>query len=388
MQFELTQEQEILRETARDFAQREIAPISSRIDSDCNVPSELFAELARLGMFGISVPSVFGGAEADFLSVFIVGEEISRASGSLGALVAFHNAVICESLLKSKNAKLKKDLLPNLAAGSLGAFDFSALQVERDSKGKSKVNCKIEGGDLVIDGKADFVFGASFAKVFLVLANLETPSQTEKVLFAFSKDKIKDGIFTIGEPKKLLGMRASGSASISFNSFRLSKESLVHEISETSAALNEVLSKARLAVASQALGIAQASLDASVKYSNERAQFETKIGEFYAVQDMIASAQIELVTSRSLSYLVASKIANYRDLEEIQRDSAASKISASNASISAARRSIRIHGGYGFTRDYPVERYARDARLTLIFPETNEDLKSLIARSLLGSNRI
>ena len=176
-------------------------------------------------------------------------------------------------------------------------------------------------------------------------------------------------------------MRASGAARISFDGLRLPISSLVFDVTDAQSALMRLNTRARLAVASQAIGLAQAAVDAEVKYANERTQFNTKIGRFYAVQDFIAQDEVGLETSRAQVYLSASQIDTS---ETIGRESAVAKISASNCAVSSGRHAIRVHGGYGFVRDYPVERYVRDARLTQIYPESNESLKAQIAGSLLG----
>lgn len=370
MTYELTQEQQILRETVRDFARNEIAPLASKIDKECVVPQQLLAKLPSLGLYGISIPSDFGGAGADFLSLVIACEEVSKASGSLGSQISFHNAVVCEALIATANSGLKHSLLSKLASGTLGAFDFA----------QDKISCKIEGSELVVKGSSEYVTSAANAGIFVVSGNL-VGTKDDRVIFAFSKDDVVPNEFSTGEPRKLMGMRASGTARVSFNNLRLPLQSLVCEVPKTKEYLEQLLARARLAVAAQALGIAQASIDAEVKYANERSQFDTKIGNFYAVQEMIASDAVEVETARALCYLTSSEI---RTGNALQRDSAIAKVAASNAAIKAARHAIRVHGGYGFTRAYPVERYARDARLTQIYTETNEDLKSLIARSLLG----
>ena len=369
-----------MRETIRDFAQSEIAPLASKIDWECKVPPELFTKLPQFGLLGISVPSELGGASADFLSLIIAIEEVSRASGSLGAQLSFHNAVVCETLSSSQNSKLRQALLPRLVTGTLGAFDFSTLHEESKPK---QILCRIEGSDLIVNGHSEYVISAASANVFLVLGNLrgEGRRELENVIFAFSKDQVSEEQFTVGEPKKLLGMRASDTAKISFKELRLPLESLVYEVSKVREALPWLLARANLAVAGQGLGLAQASIDASVKYANERSQFNTKIGNFYAVQDMIASDSVDLETARALTYVIAGEINTTSTLE---RDSSIAKIASSNAAVRASRHAIRVHGGYGFTRDYPVERYARDARFTQIYTESNEDLKALVAKSLLG----
>jgi alkylation response protein AidB-like acyl-CoA dehydrogenase len=385
--YELTQEQQILRETIRDFSQSEISPLASKIDWECKVPSDLLAKLPQLGLFGITVPTEFGGAGADFLSLVIAIEEVSRASGSLGAQLSFHNAVVCEALSSSTNSRLKESLLPKLTSGSLAAFDF--LTIDQEDRAK-QITCKIDGSDLIVNGSSDYVMNAASADVFLILGNLEasTPGRkgltADRVLFAFSKSQLSQqntDAFKVGEAKKLLGMRASEIAKISFNNLKLSLESLVYDVSKVSKSLDFLLARTRLAVSAQALGIGQASIDASVKYANERSQFNTKIGNFYAIQDMIASDAVDVETARSLAYLTAQEINTSTTLS---RDSAIAKIASSNAAVRASKHAIRVHGGYGFTRDYPVERYARDAKITLAYAESNEDLKSLVAKSLLG----
>jgi alkylation response protein AidB-like acyl-CoA dehydrogenase len=380
--YELTQEQQILRETIRDFAQSEILPLAAKIDWERRIPNELLGKLPRLGLFGITVPSEFGGVGADLLSFVVAIEEVSKASGSLGASLSFHNAVVCEALASSTNTTLRQSLLPKLAEGRFGAFDFASIHEENKM---NHIVCKVEGSELVVNGRSEYVVNADLAEVFLVLGNLDRDraqnDPLENVLFAFSKHQVASRQFVVGEPKKLLGMRATGTARISFNNLRLPLQSLVYEIHKTKEAINSLVARSNLAVAAQALGVSQASIDASVKYAGERSQFNTKIGNFYAVQEMIASDMIDLETSRAQTYMSAQRI---NDSPIYLRDSAIAKVSASNGAVRASRHAIRIHGGYGFTRDYPVERFARDARLTQIYSVSNEDLKALIARSLLG----
>jgi len=372
--YKITQEQEIFRDTVKEFAQQEVIPLASKIDWDREIPSALLENLPSLGLYGVTVPSEFGGVGADFLSLVIVSEELSRASGSIGARVSLHNAVVCEALRLSSNTAKKEKLLPKLASGTLGAFSFSA---------DSPLSCKIKGSEVIVDGSSNFVLNAEDAGIFVVLAKLGGAKPSDFALLAFDKADLSsnDGRFEVGEARKMLGMRASGAARISFDGLHLPLNSLLFDVSGTSSALSRLNVRARLAVAAQALGLAQASIDAEVKYANERVQFNTKIGRFYAVQDFIAQDEINLETSRAQVYLAASQIDSS---ETIMRESAVAKISASNCAVSSARHAIRVHGGYGFVRDYPVERYVRDARLTQIYPESNESLKAQIAGSLLG----
>jgi butyryl-CoA dehydrogenase len=392
--YKLSQEQEILRETIRDFARKEIAPFASQIDSECYVPSDLLRKLPQLGLFGITAPAELGGAGSDFLSLVITIEEISKASGSVGAQLSIHNALVCESILLSDNQKLRQLMLQRLTSGSLGAFVFFSTPSEIDDRneglgqvtwGGPNISCKFEGNEILVEGSSSFVMNAAASDVFVVLAKVE--GSDAEALVAFSKNELaskEQSGLQIGKEKKLLGMRASATASVRLEGLRLPIESLICDVSKTREMIDQLLIKSRLAVAAQALGIAQACLDSSLKYANERKQFNSKIGKFYAVQDMVATDVFSIETSRSVCYDTASRIGSASS--NLARDSAIAKICSSNAAVAAARHSIRIHGGYGFTRDYPVERYARDARLTQIYPESNEYLKSMIASLALGFN--
>ena len=359
-----------MQQTVREFAQGEIAPLASKIDWETTLPAELVGKLPSLGLFGITIPTDSGGAGADFLSLVLAIEEICRASGSLGAQISFHNAVVAEALIASSNPSLKSTLLPKLASGTLGAFSIDP---------KSSISCNVEDNQLSLDGSSEYVMSAASAGIFLILAKMKDGS---KVLVCYSKENSEamPG-FQVGPVKKLMGMRASQTASISFHNLKLPKDSFVFDPKQTDSAMLQLLARSRLAVAAQALGIAQASLDAAVKYSNERSQFNKKIGSFYAIKDLIAQDEIAIQSARSITYSVASELLSGPSL---QRDSSIAKVSASNSAVQAARHSIRVHGGYGFIRDYPVERYLRDARATQIYIESNEALKDQIAGSLLG----
>jgi len=361
----LTQEQELLQGTIREFAASEISSLASKIDSEAKVPRELFEKLPGLGLYGITVPSEFGGAGADFLSLLLAIEELSNVSGSVGARVSFHNAV-CETIVSSTNEQLKSILLPKLVGGALAAFSVDP---------KSTITLKSENGNMTLEGSSEYVMNADTAQFFLVLAKAKDGSKT----FVCLERADAQGAFEVDEPKKLMGMRGTGTCKISFHGLKLSEQSAVFEENATSSALEVFLTRTRLLVAAQALGIAQASLDEEIGYANERSQFNTKIGRFFAVQDFIAQDEICIQTSRSVTYSAAPP----SKTNEKVRGSCIAKISASNAAVQSARHSIRIHGGYGFVRDYPVERYLRDARATQLYIEPNEVLKVRIAESLL-----
>ena len=371
MEYNLTQEQELLRQTVADFSSVEIAPLAPKMDWEGKVSPELLGKLPSLGLCGVTIPQEFGGVGADFLSLVLVVEELSKTCGSLGAQLSFHNAVIGEALKASPNSELRSKLLPKLATGTIGAFIFDQ---------KSNISVKIDQSEVFIDGFADYVMSAAIAGIFLIVASL---GDGEKAILCFSKDELADrSHFSVDKERKLLGMRASATARISFKKLKVPIESLLFEPKAGTGAFDQLLARSRLAVSAQALGLAQSSLDMALKYANERSQFNKKIGNFYAIRDMLAKDEIGIQTARALTYSVARGIATSKTL---RRDSGLAKVSASNASVQAAKHSIKVHGGYGFVRDYQVERYLRDARLTQIYVESNEKIKSEIAELLLVS---
>lgn len=368
LQYKLSQEQDLLKETISELALSEISPLASQIDWDAKVPDSLLEKLPSYGLYGVTIPQEFSGAGADFLSLVLVTEELCKASGSLGAQISFHNAVVSEALVATSNSGLKNRLLPKLASGTLGAFSFDP---------KSTISCRIEKDQIFLTGTSEYVMSAASAGIFLVLAKM---SDGNRIMVCFSKEESNQGL-EVGPVKKLLGMRASQTASIHLHNLKLPLEAIVFDPMKSGKALEELIVRSRLIVAAQALGIAQASLDSAIKYSNERSQFNTKIGSFYAVKDFIAQDEIAIQSARSITYSVASELLSG---SSVQKDSAIAKVSASNAAVQTARHSIRVHGGYGFVRDYPVERFLRDARATQIYIESNEALKGEIAGNLLG----
>lgn len=363
----LTQEQELLQGTVREFSHEQISSVASKIDSESRVPEELFQKLPDLGLYGIVVPSEYGGASADYVSLLLAVEELSKVSATVGARVCFQG-IVCETLKSSSNESLKTSLFPKLAGGSLAAFSVdpnSTITWRKDS----------EGG-LVLNGSSEYVVNADSASIFLVRARSKEGSN---ILVSFQKEEASRWV-EIGEPKKLMGLRGSGTCRVSLNGLKLLNSSLAFDANSVPVGLDVLLIASRLGVAAQALGIAQASLDEEVRYANERSQFNTKIGRFYAVQDFIASDKVSIETARGFTYGIASHAFTE---ESVKIGSCIAKISASSAAVQSARHSIRVHGGYGFIRDYPVERYLRDARVTLIYLEPNEVLKAKIAEELI-----
>jgi acyl-CoA dehydrogenase len=363
----LTQEQELLKGTIREFSKAEVSPLAAKMDSDTRIPAELLSKLPELGLYSIIIPTQYGGAGADYLSLLLAVEELSKVSGTVGARVASHGAA-CNTLAFSTNDSLKSSILTKLSGGTIAAFSVdprSTLSWKKNSL-----------GEFILDGSSEYVMNADLAGVFLLLARSK---EGTSILTCF-EDTNKQ--VEVGELKKMMGLRGTGTCRISVKDLKVGKESLIVDPSETLSSVQTLLISARLAVASLALGIGQAALDEEISYANERTQFNTKIGKFYAVQDFIASDEIALESARSLTYMAASVSPSEKSSG---KQSAVAKVAASNASVQSARHSIRVHGGYGFIREYPIERYLRDARATQIFLESNESLKAKIAEEILFS---
>ncbi|HZW55235.1 MAG TPA: acyl-CoA dehydrogenase family protein [Nitrososphaerales archaeon] len=374
--YAITPEQQLLRDTVREFAEREIVPEASRMDRESSLSSTVLSKLPSLGLFGVTVPTESGGSGTDFLTLIIVSEELSKASGSLGACVSLHNAVVCEAFRMSSNAEMRESILPKLCSGALGAFSFS--------NESSQLTCTFDGSEIIVDGSAEYVVSAADAGIFVFSARLSGEKSGKNVLFGFARSDVNaNSNFSVTQPKKMLGMRASGTAGVSFRRLKLPASSVLVDPIESTQFIEKLKVRARFAIAAQALGIAQASVDSAIAYANERKQFNTKIGSFYAIKDYIASDLISIETARAFLYSAVSRL-DINARENNLRESAIAKVTASDCAVSSARHAVRVHGGYGFLRDYPVERFARDARFTQIFEVSNETLKSEIAVSQLS----
>ncbi len=375
----LTEEQEMLRDSVRDFADVEIAPIASDIDRREELPLALLKKMAELNLLGLEVPEAYGGAGADMVSYALAIEEVTRASASIGLTMAAHNGLVVSPILMFGNEPQKKKYLPPLARGEvLGCFCLTEPQAGSDAGGTQTTAVK-RGDKWIVNGRKIYITNGGYAKT-AVLTAVTTPGAGTKGISSFIADCDQPG-FVIGTTeKKKLGMRASNTVEILFQNLEVPAENLLGNEGDGFKNFMRTLDGGRIGIGAMGVGIGQAALDASVKYSRERKQFGKPIGEFQAIAHMVANIATDVEAAR----LLVLHAARAKDAGLPHTVPASMcKLFASEVAMRASNSAIQIHGGYGFTVDYPVERYFRDAKLLEIGEGTSEIQRLVISRELL-----
>ena len=378
MNFALDKHHRMIQGMVRDFAAKEIAPQAAERDESREFPHQVFARLGEQGMLGVVVPEKYGGGEMDFLSLAIVVEEISRACASTGVIVAVHNSLVEFPILNWGNEEQKQKFLPPLCSGEkLGAFCLTEPDAGSDA-GSLKTTATLDGDSYVLHGSKIFITNAEPSGT-LVVAAKTAPELGSKGISLFIVDRDTPGV-SVGEHERLLGVRATGNAQISFDGARVPKENLLGEPNKGFGHLMALLDTSRIDIAAQAVGIGQAALDTAVKYSKERRQFGKPLCEFEMVQQMLAEMAVAVEAARLLTYQAAWL--KDSGSKNFTKESAMCKMFASEMSVDVARKAVQIMGGYGYTKDYPAERFYRDAKVTEIYEGTNQIQRLVIARQL------
>lgn len=378
MDFSLTEEHIQLRDIVRNFAEKEIRPIASKIDKESRFPAEIVKKLGELGFMGMVIPSEYGGAGLDPISYVIMMEEISRVCASTSVILSVNNSLVCEVLKNFGTEDQKQKYLIPLAKGEkLGAYCLTEPMSGSDAA-TQKTSAKLEGDTYIINGSKNFITNGPQSDVLILFA-MTDPSKGAKGVNAFVLDTKTPGV-EIGKDENKMGIKASGTCTISFNHVRLPKsQRLGEELSGFIIAM-KTLDNGRIGIAAQALGIAQASLEEAIKYGKERKQFNKPIIENQGIRWMISDMQTRIEASRLLIYQAAyQKTLGGR----FTKYSAMAKLFASETATFCANKALQIHGGYGFTKDYPVERYLRDARVTELYEGTSEIQRLVIAAQTL-----
>ena len=377
MKFDLTEEQEMIRDTMRDFALNEIEPLAAEIDEESRHPDETVRKMAKAGIMGISVPKEYGGAGADTMSYAIALEEIGRVCASTAIIVSVNNSLACFPILKYGNEEQKQKYLVPLAKGTkLGAFALTEPSAGTDAGAQKTVAVK-DGDEYVINGSKIFCTNGNVADTLVTFA-MTDPSKGARGISSFIIEKGKKG-FSIGTVEKKLGIRGSQQAELVFEDMRVPQENLLGKEGRGFGLAMKTLDCGRVGVAAQALGIAQGALDKSVQYAKEREQFGRPIGKFQALQWKMANMETQIQAARFLVYSAAYA----KDTKKsYSKEAAMAKLFASETAMMVATEAVQIHGGYGYTRDYPVERYMRDAKITEIYEGTSEVQRMVIAASL------
>jgi len=379
MDFALNKEQLMIQQMVREFAQNEIEPIVADYEAEGRFPEEVIKGLSDLGIMGMTVPKEYGGGGCDTVSYTVAIEEIARACASTAIAVSVNNSLACFPLLTFGTEEQKQEHLVPIASGkALGAFGLTEPSAGSDAAMQQTI-AETDGDGYVINGVKHFITNATIAEVYIVFA-MEDRSKGTRGITAFILRKGDPG-FTFGTIEDKLGIRASIQAELVFENCRIPADRLLGANGKGFKIAMMTLDVGRIGVASQALGIAQASLDRSVQFANEREQFGKPIGRLGAIQEMVANMATQIEASRMLVRYAAWCKDNGRPFS---KEAAMAKLHASETAMHVATKAIQIHGGYGYIKDYPVERYFRDAKITEIYEGTSEIQRLVIALNVLA----
>jgi alkylation response protein AidB-like acyl-CoA dehydrogenase len=378
MDFELTEEQRMVRDTTRGYAEKELKPFASRLDHDGVYPQEQLEKLGAMGLMGVFVPEQLGGSGLDRVAYVAALEEISKVWASLGVIMSVNNSLVCGPLVRFGTEAQKKRYLPRVASGEwLGCYALTEPSAGSDA-GSIQTQAKRAGEDYVLNGSKVFTTNGSRANLAIVYA-VTDPSSGKNGISAFLVERQTSG-YVVDKIEDKLGLNASETAALRFENCRVPRENLLGHEGEGLRIALETLDGGRIGIAAQALGIAQACLEESLSYSQERKQFGEPIANFQAIQWMLADMATEIDAARLLTYRAASL---QQQGKNVTREAAMAKLFASESSNRAAYKAVQIFGGYGYIKDFPVERFFRDARVTTLYEGTSEIQRLIIARQLL-----
>jgi len=380
MNFQLTKEQEFVRKMVRDFATAQVEPIAAEIDREHRFPVENVAKMGKLGMLGIPFPKEYGGSGGDQLSYAITVEELSRVCASTGVICSAHTSLCCWPIFAWGNEDQKRKYLPDLLSGKkLGAFGLTEPNAGSDAAGQ-QTKAEDKGDHWLINGSKIFITNGEYADVFIVIAMTDKKKGTRGGISAFIVEKEHEG-FSIGKVEDKLGICASSTTELVFQNCIVPKENLLGKIGDGFKIALSTLDGGRIGIASQALGIAQGAFDITVDYMKSRKQFGKKLSQMEPLQFEAAKLKTSIEASRLLIYYAA-------DLKQrhlpFGPQAAMAKVFAAETAMHVTTKCVQLHGGYGYTKDYAVERMMRDAKITEIYEGTSEIQNLVIAASIFG----
>jgi butyryl-CoA dehydrogenase len=383
LSFELSDEAQSVREMVRDFAESEIRPIAAHIDETHEFPAATTKKMAELGLLGMFVPEQWGGAGMSYLAYVVAIEELSRVCASHGVIASVNNSLVCYPLLAYASDAQKQRWLTPLAKGELlGAYCLTEPNAGSNAANQ-QTTAVLDGDHWVLNGSKIFITNAGPADVLITYAATDR-ALGPKGISAFIVPADTPGVRK-GKKEQKLGIHASDTREIHYENARIPQDLLFGELHKGYTVALATLGGGRIGIAAQALGIAQASVEASVRYANERSQFDKKIGEFDAIRAMLADSAVELETARLLVYQAAW----LRDQGRPHtKEASLAKWHASEAATKCANLAIQIHGGYGYMSEYHVERYWRDARICEIYEGTTEVQKMVVAGQVLKEHAL
>jgi butyryl-CoA dehydrogenase len=381
MDFQLTEQQTLIRDMARSFAESELMPRATKMDRQGFIDPEVFEKMAELGLWGLTVPEQYGGAGLGNVELALVLEEINRADASTGVTLSVHNSLLGAPIRRWGSEEQKSTWLPRLATGELiGAYCLTEPNAGSDA-GSLRTTARLDGDTWVLDGTKVWVTNGGTCGLMIVYARTGPVEARTKSISAFLVPKDTPGL-SVGKSEKKCGIRASSTTEILLDSVRVPKSALIGPLDEGFTVAMDTLDGGRIGIAAQAVGIGRACLEAAVKYSKEREQFDQPIARFQAIQWKLADMSTRLEASR----LLVHKAAWMRDRDERCTQAAAeAKLFASQTANACADECLQIHGGAGYTDHFHVERLFRDARITEIYEGASDIQRIVIARAVIGA---
>ncbi|MDO4517923.1 MAG: acyl-CoA dehydrogenase [Bacillota bacterium] len=379
MNFSLTKEQEFVRKMVRDFAETEVEPLAAEIDAEHRFPEETVEKMAKYGLLGVPFPTKYGGAGGDHISYAITVEELSKKCASTGVICSAHTSLCCWPIFNWGTEEQRMKYLPDLLSGKkLGAFGLTEPNAGTDASGQQ--TRAIDGGDCwILDGAKVFITNGGYADVFVVMA-MTDKSKGNHGISSFIVEKGDEG-FSIGKTEDKMGICASSTTELIFQNCKIPKDRLLGEVGDGFKVAMSTLDGGRIGIASQALGIAQGALDVTIEYMKARKQFGKSLSKFQALQFVVADLETQIQAARLLIY----RAADMKDKHLPYGPAAAmAKLFAAETAMHVTTKCVQLHGGYGYTKDYPVERMMRDAKITEIYEGTSEVQRMVIAASVLG----
>ena len=388
MDFTLSKEQLMVQKMYREFAQNEVKPLAAEVDEQERYPEETVAKMAKLGMMGIYFPKKYGGAGADVLSYAMAVEELSKVCGTTGVIVSAHTSLCAAPIFENGTEEQKMKYLPKLCSGEwVGAFGLTEPGAGTDAQGQQTT--AVDMGDYwLLNGSKIFITNAGYANVFIIIAVTGTvvnkKGRKVKEISAFIVERTDEG-FSVGKHEKKMGIRGSSTCELIMEDCKIPKDRLLGVKGKGFQVAMKTLDGGRIGIASQALGIAQGALDETVAYVKERKQFGRSIAQFQNTQFELAEMKARVEAAKYLVYAAALKKQQAMDGAKVRYsvEAAQAKLIAARTASDVTRRCLQLFGGYGYTRDYPIERMMRDAKITEIYEGTSEVQMMVISGALL-----
>ena len=384
MDFNLSREHQLIRKMMAEFTEKEVKPIAAETDRTCEYPRENIEKLFDLGVMGMCVPKEYGGAGADPLASALCIEELSKQCASTGDIVATHNGLCCDPIMTYGTAEQKAKYLPMLTTGHhVGAFVLTEPNAGTDAQGQQTTAVLDESGEnYILNGSKCFITNGNVADTFVVIAvtgkTVDKRGRSMKEISAFIVEKDDKG-FSQGKHEKKMGIRGSSTCDLIFEDCVIPKDRMLGKKGEGFKIAMKTLDGGRIGIASQALGLGEGAVEEAIKYTKERVQFGKRISQFQNTQFQLAEMHTRMQAAQFLVYSAAMKKQNH---EPYSMDAAMAKLFAAEAASDVTRRAVQLFGGYGYTREYPVERMMRDAKITEIYEGTSEVQRMVIASNL------